>query len=764
MKLTSRHDFLLRAVALLACLLTASQALCAWIPPLTMAELCRAEIIVVGHFETAEGKMHFHLDRMVKGDESAARAQMLKLVTDNRVHPQPDGGLIFNRPRSQWGFGVRVDAKQPGLWFFLGSKSGNEVDWQPAALADGFEALTQQQEPDAFFRILQQVDMGMQRDAMEELYAQREPKLVARLHNIALSQDASLAAAAFNALVATKLVEPDQFWEKWTSLPIMELAAGLLAKENRDRMMQELKKAIASEKKPERLDMLLSAIPHDSHENVDLALPFLGHESASVRRRAIGKLSDEFWRLNTKRSTAPDLESQLTALGERTIPLLETRLKVETDPGCKQVLNRMLERADGVPWILRIPREEVDPPIPAYSEDEEMEFLVNRLTSHNDHGFIMETAGQEIAKVFFEEGFKRLKAAAAATNIYNTDLVYEGMGYVRDPRMFEHLVEHLAEIGPGDSTYGSTFRAIGVQNNPGSLAAIKRFSQEVNEHNERQLDGLAVLDGAEVLAYLKEHEKEIKYHAQIPYLRALAMHGDSWAVDELLSTLQDPPAPKFLTDGYWIPSYILDALLSVDTPEATAALKKEVEKTCPSTSSPDSFLFHWAYLENYAGSSHRGTAFAEIARRDPHWLVALCLRKMADKSLPARSHAASAFQQLTGQLGDYRPEAFAADRIEPLKKLETWWDEHKAESREQWLAHYFLNKGFRFTKLDKTALAALVQALESDFFTHNLAVEQISVICRKYFDDFQHQDTSFQGQRRMNVRVIGWLKARQWID
>jgi hypothetical protein len=242
------------------------------------------------------------------------------------------------------------------------------------------------------------------------------------------------------------------------------------------------------------------------------------------------------------------------------------------------------------------------------------------------------------------------------------------------------------------------------------------------------------------------------------------MHGDSWAVDELLSTLQDPPAPKFLTDGYWIPSYILDALLSVDTPEATAALKKEVEKTCPSTSSPDSFSFHWAYLENYAGSSHRGTAFAEIARRDPHWLVALCLRKMADKSLPARSHAASAFQQLTGQLGDYRPEAFAADRIEPLKKLETWWEEHKAESREQWLAHYFLNKGFRFTKLDKTALAALVQALESDFFTHNLAVEQISVICRKYFGDFQHQDTSFQGQRRMNVRVIGWLKARQWID
>ncbi len=121
MKLTSRHDFLLRAVALIACLLAASQALCEWIPPRTMEELCRAEIIVVGRFEQAEGKMHFHVDRMVKGDESAAKERMLKLATDNRVHPQPDGRLIFNRPRPRWGVGERVDAKQPGLWFFLGS-------------------------------------------------------------------------------------------------------------------------------------------------------------------------------------------------------------------------------------------------------------------------------------------------------------------------------------------------------------------------------------------------------------------------------------------------------------------------------------------------------------------------------------------------------------------------------------------------------------------------------------------------------------------
>jgi len=582
-------------MAIFTSLLVASQALCEWIPPRTMADLTGAEIIVLGRFERAQGKTQFLLDRVVKGDGSSAKELMLELIGKKVVTAQPNGELIFHRSRSRFNFDGPVDAETMGLWFLLGSKRGNEVDWQPAALADGFAALSQQQEPAAIFRILQQLDLDMQRDALEELYAQRDRGLVARLHETAMSQDSRLAAAAFNALIETKLVEPDQFWGKWTSLPIMQGAADLLAKENRVRMMQELKKAIASEPKPERLDMLLYAIPYDSHENVDLALPFLGHESASVRRRAIGKLWNEFWSLNGKRSTSPDVESKLTALGERAIPLLETRLKVETDSGCKHDLIRMLERADGVPWILRIPREKLDPPIPAYSDDKELEFLVSRLTSHSDRGFIMETAGQEIAEVFFDEGFKRLKAAAAATDIYNTDMVYDGMGYVRHPRMFEYLVEHLSKIGPGDSTYGSTFRALGIQNNPGSLAAIKRFSKEINEHNDRQLDGLAVLDDKEVLSYLKQHENEIKYHAQIPYLRARAMHGDSWAIDELLSTLQDPPAPRFLTDGYWIPTYIIEALLSLDTPAATDALKKEVENTWPSTSSSDGFTFHWGF-------------------------------------------------------------------------------------------------------------------------------------------------------------------------
>jgi hypothetical protein len=153
MKIKRRHDFLLRVIAIFASLSAASHALCEWIPPRTIAELTGAEIIVVGRFEPVEGKMHFHMDRMMKGDESAAKERMLKLATDNMLTPQPDGGLIFSRHRPRWEFDGRIDAKEPGLWFFLGSKRGDEVDWQPALLADGFAALTQQQEPDALFRI-----------------------------------------------------------------------------------------------------------------------------------------------------------------------------------------------------------------------------------------------------------------------------------------------------------------------------------------------------------------------------------------------------------------------------------------------------------------------------------------------------------------------------------------------------------------------------------------------------------------------------------
>jgi hypothetical protein len=195
------------------------------------------------------------------------------------------------------------------------------------------------------------------------------------------------------------------------------------------------------------------------------------------------------------------------------------------------------------------------------------------------------------------------------------------------------------------------------------------------------------------------------------------------------------------------------ALCGVDDPRATAVLKKHVEDSWPMS----------VELENYAGLSRRSTPLAEVARRDPHWLAELALREMGSRSLPARECGAQVFRRLTGYLGSYRAEAFASERVEPLQALQHWWDERKGRSREAWLLEYFRGKGFAMGRLDKEALPVLGRALGSDFFTYNLAVEQISAVCQKFFVEFKEQE-SYQEQERMTVRIRGWLRARGFIS
>lgn len=639
-------------------LLSAVHVLAEWIPPITITDLLRSNVIAVGRFSQTEGKTDFIVSRMIKGDAAAAKERMVALLKDTGHIFQTGGGMRLPGYRGQYGSmeGPPADPGKLGVWFLLGDTGAKGVTRQSAELTDGFADLVDGRSPGALFSLLQKVDLDRQRDALEELHAKRESKLIAQLHEVALSGDSELSAVSFQVLTQTKLLGPDQFWGRWTSLPIVHEVGDMLSRLDAHRTMAELKAALFIEKNPQRIASLLYAVPYQSGQRLDLALPFLGHPSSAVRDRVICNIWDALWDLNAKSHTSTEAKAKLSALGERV------------------------------------------------------------------------------------------------------------MGYVRHPQMFDYLVEHLSKIGPGDRTYRSTFRALGVQNNPGSLAAIKRYSEQINEHNASQLDGLAILNDKGVLPYLVEHRAEIKYHAQIPYLRACAMHGDAWAVGELLAALQEPPASKFLTDGYWIPSYIIEALIYLDTPAATEALKREVEKAWPDKSASDGFSSYWARLDNHAGSSRRSSAIAEVARRDPQWLAALALKKMRDYSLPARSYGASVFRQLTGQMGGFQPGAFASERAKPMRELEDWWAAHQSESREQWIARYFTERGFKIEKIDKSALPSLVHALESDFFTHNLAVEQISAICRKYFSDFQHQNSMYQGQERMNVRVIGWLRATKWIE
>lgn len=735
-------------------------------PRPTMADLMGSDFVAVGRFALQEGKIDFVLERMIKGDADAALLRMRDVLNErkNLVTVAPQGGLSYQQYfTSRFETYRATDATKTAVWFLMPSRGGSGIERRAIELAEGFAALLGGKEPGLKFRALQTIDIDMRREALESLHAAPDAAVVSQLHELALRADTEVGHSVFAVLSQTQLLEVDRFWGRWTGLPHAHSAGDILAKRDKARMIEELRQAIVAETDPTRLESLLYMIPNASPERVELSLPYLNHASESVRSRVIGALWNAMWGLNASASSSVEAKDKLAALGRRFIPLLEERLKVETDPSCKASLTKMLARENGVPWILRVPKEEVDPEAPAYSEEEELKFLVNCLTSSTNQGFIMESAGREIAERFFAEGFERLKAAGAKDAVYDTGMVFDGMGYVRHPQMFEYLVEHLTRIGPGGETFGSTLRALGVQDAPGSLAAIQRFSKRFDP---RKFDGLAVLSDKGTLAYLKELEVGVKkdnvHRSEVPYLRARAMHGDPWAVGELLAALEEPPAAQFLTEYSWSREDVIKALCAVDTPEATEVLKRAVEDSWPSQSTEFPHAFTWAGLENYAGSYIRNTPLGEVARRDPQWLADLALRKMADASLPARTFAADIFHQLTGRLGDYRAEAFRRERIEPLKKLEAWWSGHKTASREQWLTSLFKEKGFAIEALDKKALPELVRALEADRFIHQLAVEQISVICRKYFSDLKHQHIH-KGQERMNARVIGWLRARDYL-
>ena len=98
-----------------------------------------------------------------------------------------------------------------------------------------------------------------------------------------------------------------------------------------------------------------------------------------------------------------------------------------------------------------------------------------------------------------------------------------------------------------------------------------------------------------------------------------------------------------------------------------------------------------------------------------------------------------------------------------MLQLESWWRANKEKTRQQWLLAYFSDKGFSMPHLWRAeSLPVLCEALSADFFTHSLAVEQISVITQKYFCPFRLSQ-SYRGQEKMTIRVMGWLKARGYL-
>lgn len=749
-----------------------------YVPPPTLGELLGADCVATGRFIRKDGALRFVPIQVLRGQESTIEDLLQAKRLD--VRGDGDGKLTFLSHEANILGLYRRDASLPALWFF--SRGWRSLVMQPIELVPGFTALLRgksvagrlaqrlsidlwsESDPGALFRLLQGLDFDMRREALEELFAKRDKRLVAELHEIALRVDSHAAGNAVDVLIETRLLEAERFWDQWLAHPSAYVLQPILEAHDVDRVTNDVRKAIAKEKRPAWLAGLLQRVPNTRPAYVDINIQHLDHLEPQVRGRALGSLHDYFWTLASGKKGG-DARSDMDALGKRLLPLLQRRLKVEKDEPTRKTLAKMLAEQDGVPWVLRGPAAVVPEPLPAYSDGEELKFLVNRLTSHSDRGFISESAGREIAERFFDDGFQQLKVAAVSPGA-NRASVFEGMGYVRHPRVFEFLVQHARTVALGDSTFAATLEAIGRQNDTRSFDVVAdlikgRLQGKVDL--DAVYHALAHIQDQRAFDLLKDLKSSATYHGKVPYLRARAVHGDAWAIEELITAFDNPSRAGFLDKGYYNEQTLADVLVWIDTPHVTKRLKRYVEATWPSRTEWHSTGALSAGMENYAGAARRSKPIGEVGRRDPHWLGEFALKQMAAPTLAARAYGLAVFRELTGRSFDYRPEAFAAERATPLHKLQAWWAEHKRQSRRDWLLSYFREKGFPMTLLHAPeSLPVLMRALESDFFTHHLAVEQISVITRKYFTHF-HAQESYRGQEQMTIRVGGWLRARQLL-
>ena len=411
----------------------------------------------------------------------------------------------------------------------------------------------------------------------------------------------------------------------------------------------------------------------------------------------------------------------------------------------------------------------------AYQPSENLHLLLTQLTSKRPReGMRIRRAGKELAKYEFEAGFAEMQRRLVSKN-FNLDMVMNGFGYIDDPRSFAFATSHLAKIGVGHTTYPEAVRAIARLNQPKSLEVLLGVIQQKGSLDytraEYYFDALAELKDEQAVAEIRKLKKYTKYRATMKYVRALGKHGDPWAIDQLLRAADGKAAETMLKDERWYSTHdIIDALRFVDTPQATAALKRWVVSSWMTRdryqvgNSRMQSLNSQQYqrdLENSAGDERRTTVFGEVARRDPNWLADESLRHMASDFFPERIAGYHLFRSLTGRKMGFDPLAFHAERQPALAQLQAWWKEHRDEPRDQWLLSHFAEAGFPLERFDATAVSTLVKALEADEQTHELALEQLELITDLLFDI---RDLSSHHQQLYNIMMVtGKLRARGWL-
>ena len=663
-----------------------SQATAETIPPPTIEQLLNADCIAIGHFAPkGDNSFTFIAKEVIQGDLGVV--EKLRSEKKMDLRREEDGRLVFWSLAAAAdmlttnGAGMRIDAEKEYIWFFS-NKLFQGMEVQPVEFVQDYKYLLKGEEPSRLFRLLQELDPDMRRQAMEELVAKPEKDFVETLHKAAEDRSSGICFSAIMVLNETKLLQVDRFWGKWHDYPGEDCLQDLLRQRDSERFLKELKKAIIEEeKRPDYLPGLLYyLVKYPRSVYLPVVLNYLDHPTPNVRRYAVGFIWGAFWQLGAERKKSEEAQREFEELSRQVVPLLEMRLKIETDDSVKSAIIRLLEKREELPIV-----EELSP----YSEDEEFEFLMEHI----------DFSCRELVRCFFDKAFERLKKQLAVT----------ALGYMRDERVFKFLTKIETEVD-----LRVRLVAIARQNHKESLAELKKLIYPIKDNFGNTwtagyyFEALGMLDDNEPLEELRRLRDYGKGIARLSYVGALARHNERWAIQELIAALSGSKDAKFLNaeedqSNYWHNnSEVATWLILVDSKEATEALKRFARETWPEKiqdrfGSPANYCC--MQMQNWAGASRRSYPLGELARRDPQWLAELALDKMGSDKLPARQLGFEIFRQLTGRWFDYDPNAFEPQRKEPLKKLCAWWQENKSKSREEWLLSYFKEKGYIMKRL-----------------------------------------------------------------
>jgi hypothetical protein len=415
--------------------------------------------------------------------------------------------------------------------------------------------------------------------------------------------------------------------------------------------------------------------------------------------------------------------------------------------------------------LLAVPREKAE--LPPYSEKTEFDFMINQLTGQVPNAFIQDSIGRELAGHHLDAALKRMQRCLRQDEIYNTDMVMDGLGYLRHERCFEFLQKYSKTIHLGHRTFPATMRAISRQNGPRAFNELLKLKKTAyGKHHSSHgwgyfFDALGESRDPRVPTTLKSFRKHVDGHNALEYLRALVKHGDAWAAKELAQFMKAPEKCELLVKGWTSRDDVAKALTYSERPESTETLKQYVIDSWPRMPAKGNGALsgRWGSnvyfppsgwqafrMNNFAGQHRRTYPLGEVARRAPTWLAELALRKCGSENAAESALGRKVFRYLTAHTGPMKPHE--------------WWKENKNKNREEWLLAHFQSKGYQFSSLSKKeSIPVLVEALSGDLFTHRLAVEQLSVITGKFFCH-SPKIHSYQGPEKMTIRVKGWLRAR----